>query len=472
MKKLFQVTILFWFSFVLKSQTTDEALRFTLPGIGVDSRALGMGNAFTSIADNFSAVYWNPAGLAQLRTIEFTAGLNYRSYNNKTTFQQNISDKTKNDIGLDDFGFVLPIPTERGSLVFAFGYTNITDHNRTMQFSGFNNKSSIIPALYDADVKYDIPFQIYLSNKKSYTPLTANVLQSGTIYEEGNGGQWNFSGAIDIEENISVGATLYGVSGNYTYNRQYTEFDQNNLWKDTTSSYPVDSLYRQFKQFNLSNLISTEYSGTGIILGFMFRSDFLRLGLTIKSPFSTTAKEVYTDEGVSFFDNGTKKGPFKYSAKNQYDINSPTSIAGGISITPFDELLLSADVEVTDWTKLQWADNSALESENFIFREKFRSVTNYRLGLEFSLTDYLQLRGGYNLEKSPIKDDPKEFDPVTFSGGIGYRISPRINLDIAAASRKFSTFHNNYSTSTISNPSRTDENINVTYVNFTLSYRL
>ena len=33
---------------------------------GVDARALGMGGAFVSIADNYSALYWNPAGLAQI----------------------------------------------------------------------------------------------------------------------------------------------------------------------------------------------------------------------------------------------------------------------------------------------------------------------------------------------------------------------------------------------------------------------
>jgi len=36
--------------------------------IGVGARALGMGGAFTSIADNPSAVYWNPAGLRRMIT--------------------------------------------------------------------------------------------------------------------------------------------------------------------------------------------------------------------------------------------------------------------------------------------------------------------------------------------------------------------------------------------------------------------
>jgi hypothetical protein len=38
--------------------------------IGVGARALGMGGAFVSIADDASAAYWNPAGLVQLQSRE------------------------------------------------------------------------------------------------------------------------------------------------------------------------------------------------------------------------------------------------------------------------------------------------------------------------------------------------------------------------------------------------------------------
>jgi hypothetical protein len=41
--------------------------------IGVGERAIGMGGAFCSIADNVTAVYWNPAGLAQLEMRELSA---------------------------------------------------------------------------------------------------------------------------------------------------------------------------------------------------------------------------------------------------------------------------------------------------------------------------------------------------------------------------------------------------------------
>lgn len=39
---------------------------------GVGARALGMGGAFTAVADNADSVYWNPAGLSQLQKGEAT----------------------------------------------------------------------------------------------------------------------------------------------------------------------------------------------------------------------------------------------------------------------------------------------------------------------------------------------------------------------------------------------------------------
>jgi hypothetical protein len=40
---------------------------------GVGARALGMGSAFTAVADNCDAPYWNPAGLSQTKNYQLTA---------------------------------------------------------------------------------------------------------------------------------------------------------------------------------------------------------------------------------------------------------------------------------------------------------------------------------------------------------------------------------------------------------------
>jgi len=42
--------------------------------LGVGARPIGMGNAYTALADDVNAVYYNPAGLAQLDECQFTSG--------------------------------------------------------------------------------------------------------------------------------------------------------------------------------------------------------------------------------------------------------------------------------------------------------------------------------------------------------------------------------------------------------------
>ena len=40
--------------------------------IGVGARGIGMGGAYTALADDSSAVYWNPAGLARMDKKDFS----------------------------------------------------------------------------------------------------------------------------------------------------------------------------------------------------------------------------------------------------------------------------------------------------------------------------------------------------------------------------------------------------------------
>ncbi len=44
--------------------------------IGVGGRACGMGEAFIAVADDATALYWNPAGIAQCRGVSLSAGYN------------------------------------------------------------------------------------------------------------------------------------------------------------------------------------------------------------------------------------------------------------------------------------------------------------------------------------------------------------------------------------------------------------
>ena len=107
MKKIYiYAQIIFILNMLLGvNKTGTTAAKFL--SIGVGSKATGMGGAFTSIADDATAMYWNPAGLGFYNTKEV-----YFNHSNWIA-----------DISFDYFGFTVPINTKS---VLGFNITSVT----------------------------------------------------------------------------------------------------------------------------------------------------------------------------------------------------------------------------------------------------------------------------------------------------------------------------------------------------------
>ena len=107
MKKLNQyIQILFMITTLYGvDKTGTTAAKFL--SIGVGSRAVGMGGAYTSIADDATAMYWNPAGISFYNTREV-----YFNHSNWIA-----------DIAFDYFGITMPV-NRKYSL--GFNITSVT----------------------------------------------------------------------------------------------------------------------------------------------------------------------------------------------------------------------------------------------------------------------------------------------------------------------------------------------------------
>src|SRR5580700_4787066 len=57
----------------LIAQTSGAVETASFLNVGVGARGLGMGGAYTALGDDADAIYWNPAGLAQVSGHEFQA---------------------------------------------------------------------------------------------------------------------------------------------------------------------------------------------------------------------------------------------------------------------------------------------------------------------------------------------------------------------------------------------------------------
>ncbi len=453
------------------AQYADDALRFSSIGFGVGARPLSMGGAYIGVADDYTAVFWNPAGLAQMRRLEFTGGIVNSNYRNDASFLGGTTNGKNSGTALDNLGFVFPFPTTRGSLVFALGYNRATDFTSALSFNGFNDKSSIIQSLDTTFDKYDLPFQTYLRNSNGYTPIQKNVNQKGEIREGGSIGNWTFSGAIDVEKDLSFGLSINVISGTYNYVRNYVEEDTRNLYQNGQLDLPLDSLYLRFNKFYYDNTITSELSGINVMFGLMYRyEDIARLGITIKTPSAITIHETYSDAGQSVFDGGNS---FKKSYDSYYDygVQSPWVFGFGGSYSVIDGLLLAADVEYTDWTEIAWIDNTDLEKENISLKKNFRPTMNLAVGGEYEIprTDF-RVRGGYAYKPSAFEGDPSSYNQKIITAGAGILLQNNVMFDVGAAIGSMKTFHNNYGSQALS-LSRTNETISTTHITFTVSYR-
>ncbi|MBI5464028.1 MAG: hypothetical protein HY966_03620, partial [Ignavibacteriales bacterium] len=127
-----------------RAQYAEDALRFSLLNSPVGSKSAAMGGVGVSIADDYSALFTNPAGLAQIRSYEFSAGLSRYGLSNDVTYLGSSLKSDNNEFNLNNLGVVYPIPTTRGSLTFAFGFGRIASYNNVASFDGFNPNNSIV----------------------------------------------------------------------------------------------------------------------------------------------------------------------------------------------------------------------------------------------------------------------------------------------------------------------------------------
>ena len=108
---LFAIQILLFFIYIpLHAQTGDGGLPGEFLRYGVGARALGLGRAFTAMANDASAIYWNPAGLIGVQRKEFSTMYSNLYYDSRYTYM----------------AFAMPRTFLGANNAFGFGWVNLT----------------------------------------------------------------------------------------------------------------------------------------------------------------------------------------------------------------------------------------------------------------------------------------------------------------------------------------------------------
>jgi hypothetical protein len=453
------------------AQYPDDALRLSTPGLGVGARALGMGNAYTGVASDFSAIYANPAGLGQIRLNEVQFGMSNVSYNDNASFEGNSMTSSNSSTDLNDLGFVYPFPAERGSFVIAAGFTRSSDFTTGLSFNGFNSKSSIAGYL-----PFGLAYDLGLQDSNGNTQINGHLQQNGTVLEGGGINTWSVGLGFEAARQLYLGVTLSVLSGSYAYTRNYSESDVTGYYQADTASDPLWAL----QSFNIQQTINDDIGGVTAKLGLLYKfTKSTRLGITVKLPTYYSIHETFTNSGNSQFyvpdDNGNTNYSHFDGAGQDYNVTSPYVFDAGLSTT-VGELLLSGEVEYTDWTEMSFSnlDPETETADNTAIKQDFKATTNLRAGAEYEFPGSgFMIRGGFQYLPSPYQMDNSSNAQKVISGGVGFLFAESMAFNFAYAYDKFSTSHINYPDYDASgNPtSQTLEDVHTNTILGTLTYR-
>jgi long-subunit fatty acid transport protein len=421
MKKYLSIIgiVLLFLSFA-PSQNANDAVRIRQDEIGFAARDIAMGGNGVVSSTDYSAVYWNPAGLASLKKMQISAEFSHLRFDNSATFAGNMYEMQSSQTRFRNFGIAIPLPTSRGSLVFGLGYNFVKDFDDYLYFEGFNSRSNGIEfELEDENGNYD------------WYSFDRDVQQNEEVTAEGGLHQWSFAGAIALSPSFDVGATFNFWSGQENYQLNFYQEDSDNLY----NIYPGD-----YHSYALNQGLITNYRAFSMKLGSMFQLNrSARLGLAVEFPTTFNVTEDYTSSDELIFDDGYVDALEYEPSIWEYKVKTPFRFDGGIGLD-FENIQLTAGISYQDWSQTRFekpdnlpydTDYQDLLDENQILQRDYRETINYHLGGEIGFPNSnLFLRGGYAYLPSPLKNVSSDRDKQVYSGGLGLKIAHDTYLDL------------------------------------------
>ncbi|MGB9004886.1 MAG: outer membrane protein transport protein [Candidatus Aminicenantales bacterium] len=361
------------------------------------SRALAMGGAFVGLADDYSAIYWNPAGMSQ-----FTS-------------------KTFGLYGTDIIpsgSYLLEIPTAIGTLTAVDAKTQAKHY-----LSGLAAYYHPINDKMVAGIGVYVPSGLGAAwAGDDFVMATSPFMRS---YE------WNSRiGLITIapglsykiSDMISVGAAL---------NVNYAMFDLKR-WANAAGSLDLG-------QFDMS----VNGWGFGATFGVLVKpSDMISIGASFRTASSFTLKGQTTIANLNLVPLGPSLYP-PNSSNVEFKLSWPMWLAAGVAVKPIDKLIITGDLQ---WTKWSSVDEIDLEYANPLWQIimatsgqdvlplLWKDALQIRFGAEYKVTQAIALRAGYYIDPSPAPDATMnvllpsfDFNVLTF--GVGYGLNS-LNVDL------------------------------------------
>lgn len=361
---------------------------------GIGARAMGMGGAYISVSDDFSGLFWNPAGLAQIERGTVNWGVSHDRFRNISQFFDRSSTFELRSTRIASLGFVYPVPVYRGSLVFAGGFGRNRNFDGGLQIDA-----------YDTSVNFD---------------------KAGFSEDKGALGAWTLGAAIDLMPRLSAGISLFRWGGTNRFMQELTLEDVQRVHADTV---------RIFQRFESEE----RYSAWGIQGGIRYwHPTGFRFGIvaTAATPLRVSAE--LADEFEDEFEDRTDTYP-RESFSDTYEIRQPLTFGMGIGWSA-GGLTVSGDVHYGDLQEVTYEVLPVNIAPNVDdFRRQYRSEARLNLGCEYAISRWgIAFRGGYYRDPvryvggGSVPEIQIETDRNAWTLGFGTELEKAVTLDFAA----------------------------------------
>ena len=347
---------------------------------GVGVRAMGLGGAFVGVADDFTAMVWNPAGLAQIGHREVFAALQRTQHQAEAARNGVAASDALTRTRFGSLGMVVPYPAYRGSLVFAAGVIRLKDFDWALRERGTDDQG------WTVDNSWVHQGQLTLTG---------------------------VSGAVDVSPAVSLGLTLGLTSGVDDVANEFTYTDTQDLFTE-----------KRFvaRETSHDDYQRSTFACAGIMLRAPREAPLYRVAATLTT--GGTQRVAYVFRGVPSesgydrieYDDGSVRLTLPQQVRDAYRLSLPFEFGLGGSATPLPGLLLAASVHRSEWEQARYAsiDGDRLRAASD-FRRQYRNTGRYHFGVEWQVpTVALDLRAGYYSDPLPFvgpRDPNSAVDP-------------------------------------------------------------
>ena len=370
---------------------------------GFGARAAAMGGAFVGLADDYTAVFWNPAGLAMMT--KGTFGLTGDFLMPRGTY------------GFGDFSMKTEKKTYPAGLL---GYFHPIGDRVVIGVGAYTlsglGADWINPGL-EAAFASPLPPEAFQPVLEPYTwkSFIGSVSVCPTV-------------AFKLTDQVFFGAT-FNISYGFFQTKQWGEYTFVPVTAPPALApgdgvLPVAGILFNFGQASLN----VHGWGFGATLGLLVKpSDQFSFGLTFRTPTKIKMKGTTELENLPYLGEGLSD-----ESGAEMSVTSPMWLAGGLAVKPIENLTLAFDLQWTNWKKLQDIEvtfnNAGWQAlgitDNTLYLQ-WKDKLQIRGGLEYRAGD-VAFRAGYYYDPAPAPDATMNilvpsFTYNSITGGIGYR---------------------------------------------------